>query len=252
MVPRATRDMNAMDAYVISLKRTPERLRSFNSRNGSHVSCQLFPAIDGSRLGALELSISDYFKDVTKFKGGEIGNALSHMKLWEQVVQTGVPALICEDDALLHSNFSSISSRLIDALGVDWDYVTWGWNFDSILSGAFVPALSPFVAIFDQNVMRLNAAEYLKSDISPSLLAFHNGFGTLCYTISPRGAEKFLGLVKPMRLEDVFIPGFNRHVMSRTLDILMNKYYKDLKCFVSFPPLAVTMNDRSRSTVVLR
>ena len=49
----------------------------------------------------------------------------------------------------------------------------------------------------------------------------------------------------PLRNEVIPIPGLRRALKNFSLDVLMNKYYRVLKAFVSFPPLAWSENDKT-------
>jgi glycosyl transferase, family 25 len=239
-----------MKTFVISLRRTPERLRRFVAINSGKVSYEIFDAFDGSGQNCNAVNVEEFFGNRDDFKAGELGNALSHMKLWEIAIQSDTPITICEDDAILNRDFCSMVEHLIDTKGDDWDYIAWGWNFDSLLAGELIPLIGPFCAFFSQEELRRNWFRFIDSDIHASLFKLHNCFGTLCYSISPGGARKFLELIKPMRVENVFIPGLNNSIPSNTLDVVMNKHYINLNCFVSFPPLAISLNDHSKSTVV--
>lgn len=236
-----------MKIVVITLDRTPSRLEAFHNSSGERVAYETVSAVDGNMLEKLDFSANAYFDGMANFGRGAIGNALSHMRLWESVVETGEPIIVCEDDALLHRDFTSLSSGLLSSLQSEWDYVMWGWNFDSILIAEF-PGRIPFAVTFNQTTIRVNSASYRQSALNPSMLRLRNTFGTFCYAISPKGAARLLDLAKPMRFETVVVHG--REIPSGTLDVRLNKFYCSLACFVSFPPLAISMNDHESSTVM--
>jgi glycosyl transferase family 25 len=72
-------------------------------------------------------------------------------------------------------------------------------------------------------------------------------FGTLCYTVSPKGGRLLQKNCFPLRNELIPIPGLGRWLNNFGIDVLMNKYYPILKSYVSFPPLAWSENDKTTS-----
>ncbi len=48
---------------------------------------------------------------------------------------------------------------------------------------------------------------------------------------------------------DVFCPGLNRCVTNFGIDVMMNALYPSINAYVAFPPLAVSRNEKSASTV---
>src|SRR5262249_38707816 len=157
------------------------------------------------------------------------------------------PATIVEDDSQLHRQFPRWSEHLTSRLGSDWDIILWGWNFDTLV-GAEIPGLGPFTAYFDNRLMRANSAQYLENHVSPTILKLVHAFGVHCYSVSPRGARRLLDNIRPLRKMDISL-GLNRVVPNISIDCMMNRFYSQLGSFVAFPPLALSPNDKSTSTV---
>ncbi len=239
----------AMDAFVISMPRTPERLELFRRMNGGIADFRLFEGIDGARADRRALVQSGLLEDGTSIHPGVLGNALSHIALWRQVAETGKAALICEDDVRLGASFPRDMQRIIDGLRPDWDIILWSWNFDSIISAEMAPQLGSFVAFFDQSAMRANIDDYLRAEHNPAPLRLKHAFGTCCYCVSPAGATKILEFIRPIRKTKFFVPGLNRRVETAALDGMLNCLYNNINAFVSWPPIALTPNDRGASTV---
>jgi len=237
-----------MKAYVISLESTPERLAAFNAVNKGITDYSVFPAVDGRRIEEAWLLSQGHWDGTAPYSTGAMGGAISHFTLWQRVHESGEPATICEDDAILHRQFEEKSAALLGSLGADWDVVYWGWNFDSVLV-ADIPNLGRTRMEFNEAEMRLNAHRYLRSSVSPNLLKLAHAFGTFCYSISPAGARKLLSCMRPLRAMDVFVPGLNRKLRNRSKDVALNAYLKDCNGFVSFPPLALSPNDKTKSTI---
>ena len=236
------------DIKVISLQRTPERLEVFQQQN-SHLDFSVFPAIEGAFVN--ESDRKDFIEDGYSYRPGALGNALSHQKLWQEVVSKGEPLTICEDDAIFHKNFVVLSSKVLSLLDGDWDICLWGWNFDSFLLCNIPQGLSSCSMAFDQNALRQNFLGYISSEINPLPLPLLQTLGTICYSISPQGAQKFLSQTRPIKKMNVFFPSLNKPLENSALDISMSAFYSDNKSYVSFPPLALTMNEAELSTVQL-
>ena len=238
-----------MKTFVISLARTPERLAQFHAINGELSGVELFVAVDGSTVSFEAVIAQGLFDFSVRYTKGAMGNALSHLSLWKRVLDSGDAATICEDDAILHAAFQARTAKLLAGLG-PWDIVLWGWNFDSVLAAELLPGLSRCALAFDQDALRKNALEWRKDEVEPQLYKLQRAFGTVCYSISRRGAERLLRYATPVRETQVYVPLLNRVVANRTLDTMMNGAYPTLDAFVSFPPLALTYNDHTTSTVV--
>ena len=127
-----------MKNYVISLKKTPERLQQFNDRN-NHIEFNVFDAVDGSTL-----------EQVPNYRPGALGNAMSHIELWKMCAAGDEMFTICEDDAFLHKTLGHI------LMGLDnnhpFDFICWGWNFDCPITVSTMPFLSPMQMSFNQDL----------------------------------------------------------------------------------------------------
>lgn len=238
-----------MKTYVISLARTPERLAEFQRRNAAILPAEVFAAIDGHQASREALLASGVLHATAAYTPGAIGNALSHLSLWDRVAATKEPAIICEDDAILHPVFVAATERLLAGIVGEWDFVAWGWNFDSVLLVDLLPRLGRCLMGFDQAAMRSALPEYLAGPLNPSLFRLKMSFGTVCYAISPRGVRRFRERILPIRALDLRVPGLQRTLPNTALDVMINHFHAALDCYVAFPPLAVTRNDHAGSTV---
>ncbi|QWD72183.1 glycosyltransferase family 25 protein [Polynucleobacter sp. UB-Raua-W9] len=234
------------DIKVISLERTPERLDVFRKQN-SHIKYSVFPAIEGNLVS--ESDRKKFIDASYSYRAGALGNALSHQKLWNEVISKGRPLTICEDDAIFHQNFECLSGKVLTSLGVDWDICLWGWNFDSILLCNLPQGLSNCSMTFDQNTLRTNFVGYMAEDLNPLPLKLLQCFGTICYSISPKGAQNFLAQTQPIKKMNVFFPTLNMKLENVALDISMNAFYAINQSYASFPPLVITKNEVEISTV---
>ena len=238
-----------MKTHVISLARTPERLEAFRANNHHVPDFEIFTAVDGRAHTRETLIASGLIDGSANYTSGAIGNALSHLALWETIRDTGA-GTICEDDALLHSNFQEYATRALATLQDDWDIVYWGWNFDALISAEFIPGLSDGTLALNLPQMRQHAERYLKRDIQPALFRLYGLFGTMCYSLSPKGADKLIKFAVPIR--ETKLPFYNTDFIyaNTSIDMMLNGCYPHINAFVCFPPLALSHNDHARSTVV--
>ena len=238
-----------METFVITLERTPGRFQTFTRSNALHDGIVRFEAVDGladevaSRLSRLKAATG------LKYSAGAFGAALSHEALWHRAVASNAPITVCEDDAVLHADFAAESTMVLAFLGDDWDFVLWGWNFDAPLVAELHPRLCPVVMSLDQASLRLNWAGYVRAPVMPTALRLRSAFGIPCYSISPTGARKFLSRCFPLKNFDWTIPFLNRRVANYGIDVAMCPAYQDTASFACFPPLAVTENDQTISTI---
>lgn len=238
-----------MNIHVISLKRTPLRLENF-IKNNPNIDFEVFEAVDSSKIN-LEVISKEILPEGCKYRAGAIGNALSHVSLWARAIEKNEVITVCEDDAYFHRDFMLMAKNLINNVGSDFDFFAWGWNYDSTLWASPLPFLSPCKMEFNQNCMLLNLKSFLTTPISPIPLRLHNSCGTIAYTITPSGAKKFISYLLPFKNEvEVLIPNMAILKIAPTaLDMAIGEAFTKTNSFVSFPPLALTKNVSSESTV---
>jgi len=102
-----------MKVYVINLESAHERLAFMTKQLGeAGVAFERFPAVDGRALSEEELRqlgaplLQRLFMG-RKLLSGEIGCALSHMRIWEKIIKEGDElACILEDDVTLLEGFT--------------------------------------------------------------------------------------------------------------------------------------------------
>jgi glycosyl transferase, family 25 len=240
-----------MKFYVISLERTPERLEAFYATNGNRERIEHFPAVDGKTLDRRVLVEQELIEaNLAGYTDGALGCALSHKRLWERAVETGEPVTILEDDAVLNHQFVR-GADATASQSSDWDYLQWGWNFDAYLTFQLPGSFSTCVTRFNQTQMRQRIPRFQQEDIAPGFHKLICAFGIPAYTVSPRGAEKLLDWCFPLVPGEVFVPGLERSVPYDGIDTVMNSFFPEphVQAFVAFPPLVVTPNEQSISTI---
>lgn len=242
---------NGLLVSVINLERSTGRLATFLEENRHLKSVRRIAAVDGKSISRQVLLDNHLFaSEMPGYTAGAIGCALSHLSRWEAAFRDKKVVTLAEDDAIFHLQFEAEASKLIRALPEDWDIILWGWNFDSILAFDVLPGVSQCVGMFDQNGIRENLKRFQHTAVKPVAFKLNRAFATVAYSVSPGGAEKLHNHCLPIRDMDAYYPGLNRVLPNRGIDNMMNDLYPRVNAFVSFPPLAVTRNDHSISTVL--
>ena len=93
---------------VLNLKRRPDRIVRFNENNSMQLKrYNLFEAIDGQKLKPSQKIYRLFEPNDYKFRKGIVGCAMSHVKLWYDLLQnpTLQGSINIEDDAVLTDNF---------------------------------------------------------------------------------------------------------------------------------------------------
>jgi GR25 family glycosyltransferase involved in LPS biosynthesis len=233
--------------YVISLERTPQRWRAFEAAHQGGPAYTRFDAVDGRKIDPAELISSGVMAEGLNYTPGAVGCALSHLAFWRACAVADGPVTVCEDDAILHPDFSRCAAAAAD-LHPDFDLILWGWNFNSVLSGELFDG-APFAMGFDEALMGQSIAAFRSQRPTPTLLRLHRAFGAPCYTLSPKGASKLLRLCLPLAPRRVFFPLLNREIDNTGIDIPMNAAYPAIAAYAALPPLALTLNETAISTV---
>jgi GR25 family glycosyltransferase involved in LPS biosynthesis len=245
--------------HLINLDRSQDRLAEFRRINGHLTKIVRFPAVDGRALDIAEvvrsgLATEDILGE-RAYKPGAVGLALSHAALWDLAIGSDEAVTLCEDDAIFNRHFEPCAEAIIETLPDDWDIVVWGWNFDLFMSFEMLPGVSHSLVQFDQDRMR-GATELFQNQL-PSSRAFRLSwcFGTPGYTVSASGAQKLKDRLVPFRPMTLHCPGIERaYPFSAYFDVLgvdgaLNSVYRELNAFACFPPLVVTKNEATASTI---
>jgi len=239
-----------MDVQVVNLDRNARSLSSFMATNRRLRRIVRFAAVDGAALSRAQMIADGVLgTEMPAYSNGAVGCALSHLSLWQKVAGRSESLTIAEDDTIFNLHFEAEAEALIRSLPTDWDILLWGWNFDSILLFDMLPGVSPCLGTFSEAGMREQS--YLFQELRAKLQVYGlaEAFGTLAYTASPQGAQKLLKHCLPNREMDYYCSDLSRTVTNSGIDVMMNALYAQMNAFVAFPPLAVSGNDKSISTV---
>jgi glycosyl transferase family 25 len=121
--------------WVISLVHAEARRRAVGSSLAEHgLEFQFFDAIDARAMSAEESS--SYSRTRALFSigrglgWGEIGCALSHLSVYERILESGQPhAIVMEDDALATAYLEPVVRHVLQR-PPDWDVITFHSLFD--------------------------------------------------------------------------------------------------------------------------
>ncbi len=233
----------------INLDRSPDRLARFRAVNDHLAEVQRVPAIDGAALDRGALAAGGLIDATLPYSAGALGVALTHLRLWQDCAGAGRPATVAEDDAMFNRGFDAAAPRLLAGLDGGWDIVLWGWNFDAELCFDLLPGISPCVGRFDPSLGGSAADGFRDQMLTPGLYRLWRAFGVPAYTVSPAGAAKLLAHCLPLRPGLVEFPDLGRSMPNLGIDIAMSAAYPALNAHVCVPPLVLTRNDPTRSTI---
>lgn len=247
-----------MRVHFVNLDRSPDRLAEFRQTNGHLSDPVRFPAIDGQRLDITKLSGRGLVSpDILEaYRPGAVGVAMSNLALWDMAIETGLPQLtICQDDAILHPGFETHAQQVIKTLPSDWDFILWGWNFDSIFSFEMLPGVSNCFALFEEARMTQSVKAFRQQALAPRAFRLQMAWGIPCYTVSAKGARALKSRLLPFRPMVIprptrfRQPGMPDRFLIRGLDGAFNTVYADIAAFVCFPPLVIVRNEHAKSTI---
>lgn len=245
---------------VINLDRSPERLAEFK-RTNLHLSCvERVRAVEGRSLDLQRLVkdgiMTPDLMGPDFYSAGALGLAMSHLGLWDLAIEKNCALTIAEDDAIFHHRFEEDSSRIMSDLPADWDFILWGFNWDLFTCFEMIPGVSSCLAQFEEGRMRRSVEAFQNQQlIMPQAFPLVWAFGTACYSISPKGARELKSRLLPLRPIVIPIPEarrappFSGHFRAVGIDNHMCSVHRHIKSFVCIPPLVVTKNDRSQSTI---
>jgi glycosyl transferase family 25 len=102
-----------MQAYVINLARSRDRrVHMIAQLKKTHVHYEIIEAVDGRDLDLTDSRICDPSVD-SEFRPGVLGCALSHLKVYQRVLDDGLEAaLILEDDINLPADLDELSDTI--------------------------------------------------------------------------------------------------------------------------------------------
>jgi GR25 family glycosyltransferase involved in LPS biosynthesis len=193
-------DEERLRVFVINLDRSPERLEQFLADNTMPgLEFVRVVGIEGQTLDRSDLVKRNIIAADLLYSNNSVGCSLSHLNCWQQIIKEGKTAVVCEDDAILRKDFVALH-RQFGALVEQQDIVFWSYSFGLHMTYE-VPGLGEFNLIGDEKHLGSaeRVAEFQAATVPTALYRPRRIWGLACYTITPRGAERLLKLVLPLR-----------------------------------------------------
>ena len=239
-----------MEVLYLNLERRKERDEQFRRLNAAIADFRRWNAVDGGRLRTEDLLRERVIAEPLRaYTPGALGCAMSHRSVWEHSVATTAVQTVAEDDAVFNRHFAAKAANVLAALPPDWDVVLWGWNFDAVLHAQVLEGMKQSVMRFDRRRLGSRLSEFQERQYDVLPLRLIAAFGTVCYSVSPKGAQRLIERCFPLKNEKIAVPGMRWSLPNAGIDVVMNKHYGTLKSYVSFPPLVWTENDKASSDI---
>ena len=236
---------------VISLKRTPQRLKDFFRRN-SHClkewNVHIVDGIDGNQQKELFKQARLISNNVlNEWSPGAIGSALSHMHSWRLCMQLGKPIIVVEDDTILAKELDKKLQTLLEKEKSLPPFLLLGWNLDSLLQAEFEPGME-LISLFEPAYPdEFAITRLVNCKTERKMGKLKRCFGLPAYRITPNTAEHLLKRLNPLVSEEIRMGrGIPTH-FSETLDGALNNQYETIGAKITFPPLAIALNCQDES-----
>ena len=237
-----------MKNFVINLNRQPKKYETFLEMNaGTGIAFERFEASDGKSFSLQDAVGMKLVVPEAQLTPGAVGCGASHFRIWQQMTESEVPALVFEDDAIIRHDINERLVALLPTLG-NWDILALGYNTDSILDVEFAPGMNSMMAFKPEHLEDWCGASFQRSKSQVAVLRLNNCFGTAGYAVSPAGARKLLQLCFPMENLLFPIPALGRTFTVYGIDGMMNSIYRSIEAFACFAPLVMPRNDIVNST----
>jgi GR25 family glycosyltransferase involved in LPS biosynthesis len=207
-------DYIQLKTLVVNLERRFDRWEKFEKEVEDRLNflkCERYYAIDGKLLDKNSIQLQRLFNENDyNWRVGLVGCALSHIKLWIELLKDECEAyLVLEDDAEILPNFEQrLCSVAREADYKDWDVIFLGHHI--------------YEKYVDSNTYSNNTPHCEKWNRLISLIKSRGG--TFGYLVSKRGAEGLLNFI-------------NRTGMTNGIDTMMQKAADDLNVYYTSPHL---------------
>jgi FkbM family methyltransferase len=191
--------------YIVNLDSRIDRMKSVEKiMNTEGIKFTRFPAVDGNRLKSSRQLQRIFDGNDYNMRRGMVGCALSHIKLYIQLLKDDKPCyLILEDDITVHKNFKRIIGNILREMSkIDWDIIYVGHH----------SKLCENIKIEELHLTKYNRFLSLNNSLG----------GTFGYLISKKGALKLLNFI-------------NKTGMTNGIDTVQQKSADDLNVYYSFP-----------------
>lgn len=130
-IPKIEKESIDIATYVINLKRRPDRLRNFFTKNQKELfPLTVFEGVDGKTLQPSHKVQKAFSTGDYNYRRGIVGCAMSHMKIWKEFLTkvNQTYCLVLEDDAELCPEFKDKVLYLINKHSSEFDVMFLHYN----------------------------------------------------------------------------------------------------------------------------
>ena len=247
-----------LQVNLINLDRSADRLAEFAAHNAHLGQVLRFSAVDGRTLDLAALARAGLVAPdiLDTYSLGAVGCAMSHIALWKRAVAHGQALTIAEDDAIFHGQFRRHRGRRDRQISPRRGTLYYGGGTSTCSCRSRCSRACPRVSRNSKQITsEAGVQAFQQQELVPHPLKVRWAFGTPCYSISPDGARAVMGKCLPLRPLVLSFPEGLRaaphlpYFKAVGIDVTLNAVYRELRAFICFPPLVVTRNDISRSTI---
>ena len=235
----ASRTISPVRIYLLNLDRSPERLAAFQKRNPYLRNFIRVAAVDGSLLDREKPVNEGLVARDCEYKAGALGCALSHVHLWKRAVEENSAITVFEDDAVVTSRFEEKAARVISTLPEDWDFIQWGYNFNPLFVWADFGFSKATLRFYHQQFQGPGISTFQTTDFFASAVRLAHSYGTVAYSVSPKGARSLLAQCVPLSSRLIPFPGTEVVADNWGIDSAMNGAYSSMQAFICMPPLVL-------------
>lgn len=206
-------DLN-IKTYVLNLDRRPDRWNTFCKQTEPKcLKYERFSAVDGAKLVPTEQLQRIFDGNDYNMRHGMVGCAMSHIKLWIELINSSYDAFcIMEDDLTFVPDFKTKFLHIYKALPNNWDICYLGHHvWKQYRNDSF----------YDKNILPI-----IEKWNTPTSLKYSMG-GTGGYLISKKGAERMLEFI-------------NKYGMTNGIDTVQQKAADVLDIYYCKPHLIYT------------
>ena len=237
--------------HVINLDRSIDRFAKFKERNSNLESMLRVSAVDGALVNREELVTDGTISENLSYLPGSLGCALSHVDLWKKALSQNRIVTIMEDDVICSQTFRSESAQIVSRLPEEWDIILWGYNFYPLFMWLDIGVSKVKLESYDRRFVLSNCEKFQLERFSSTAVKIAHVFGTMAYSISPKGARQLLDRCLPLSERFLSFPGTGVVIKDTGIDCPMCAAYPSMQAFVCIPPLVIhdeaQMSDRIAS-----
>jgi glycosyl transferase, family 25 len=233
------------DCFVVSLNRTPERLKTFLEQNAKcDINFQHFEAVDGTLMD--DATIARFSAPGAVYKRSQFGCAMSHLALWQKCAEQTKNFVLFEDDAVVRHDIKTRLPSLL-AKAEDWHIILMGGNTDVPLELKITPSVIYGGGFSARHPTPEQLAEFATSNYPVSLHHLNFGMGSCGYVVSPAGAKVLMQKCFPLDNRIVYYASLNYKFRAYSIDAMMTTIYSQISAYACLAPLVMTANDQATS-----